>query len=333
MSVPLPHILPMRPFLREMVWGGRRLEQYGKQLPPGAPIGESWELSAYPGMESSVAGGPLCGRTLQSLLEEYGEQLVGAPSWERCEGYFPLLVKLIDAGADLSLQVHPDDAYVRRHGLDRFGKMEAWYLLGAATGRFAAGLKEGVTREVFSRALEQGSVLDTVEFHDASPDQVVFVPPGVVHAAFAGIMIYEIQQSSDVTFRLYDYDRPGADGKPRELHVDRGLEVIAFEEAAPAPLQVETSPREGRTELVRSPRFDLDLHVVGERGGRLAAGDSFLAVTVIEGGPLEYGAGDGCQGSLSLGGTALVPPSCEVDVRAARPTKCLAASPPGGDCQ
>ena len=217
----------------------------------------------------------MAGRSLQNLLEEYGEQLVGGPTWEACEGRFPLLVKLIDAGADLSLQVHPDDAYTRRHGLDRFGKMEAWYLLGAATGRFAAGLKEGVTREEFSRALEQGRVLEAVEFHDASPDRVVFVPPGVVHAACAGIMIYEIQQSSDVTFRLYDYGRAGADGRPRELHVDRGLEVIAFGEAAPEPIQVESRPSEECTELVRSQRFDLDLHVVGERGRRLAAGTPF----------------------------------------------------------
>ena len=333
MSIPLPQILPMRPFLREMVWGGRRLEQYGKQLPPGVAVGESWELSAYPGMESSAASGPLGGRSLQSLLEEYGEQLVGGPAWESCEGHFPLLVKLIDAGADLSLQVHPDDEYARSRGLDRFGKMEAWYLLPAATGRFAAGLKNGVTREEFSRALEQGRALETVEFHDASPDQVVFVPPGVVHAACAGIMIYEIQQSSDVTFRLYDYGRAGADGKPRELHVDRGLEVIAFGEAGPEPVQVESWPRQECTALVRSPRFDLDLHVVGERGRRLAAGDSFLALTVIEGGPLEYAAGDGGQGRLGLGETALVSAGGEVEVRTSRLTKCLAASPPGGGCR
>ena len=211
--------------------------------------------------------------------------------------------------------------------------MEAWYLLGAATGRFAAGLKDGVGREEFSRALEQGRALETVEFHEASPDQVVFVPPGVVHAAGAGIMIYEIQQSSDVTFRLYDYGRAGADGRPRQLHVDRGLEVIAFGEAAPVPVQVEAWPPEGCRELVRSERFDLDLHVVGERGGRLAAGDSFLAVTVIEGGPLEYAAGDGGNGRLGLGETALVAAGGEVEVRASRPSKCLAASPPGGGCR
>ena len=324
----------MRPFLREMVWGGRRLGQYGKQLPPGARIGESWELSAYPGMESSVAAGPLGGRCLPSLLEEYGEQLVGGAAWEACEGHFPLLVKLIDAGADLSLQVHPDDEYARNHGLDRFGKMEAWYLLGAATGRFAAGLKNGVTREEFSRALEQGRALQKVEFHDASPDQVVFVPPGVVHAACAGIMIYEIQQSSDVTFRLYDYGRAGADGRPRELHVDRGLEVIAFGEAAPAPIQVETWPRRRvhRAGAVgalrpRSPR---------SRGARPAAGGGgllSLAVTVIEGEGLECAAGDGSEGRLGLGETALVAAGGEAAVRASRPTKCLAASPPGGGCR
>ena len=129
----------MQPFLRKMVWGGRRLEQYGKQLPLDGKIGESWELSAYPGMESVVSSGPLVGCSLPQLLHEYGARLLGEKIWDRYEGNFPLLVKLIDANEDLSIQVHPDDAYVRLHDLDRFGKMEAWYVLRHSTGRGAGG--------------------------------------------------------------------------------------------------------------------------------------------------------------------------------------------------
>ena len=321
----------MQPFLREMVWGGRRLEQYGKQLPPDGKIGESWELSAYPGMESVVSSGPLVGCSLPQLLHEYGARLLGEKVWDRYEGNFPLLVKLIDANEDLSIQVHPDDAYVRLHDLDRFGKMEAWYVLRHSTGRFATGLKKGTSRSQFEQALEQEKVLDVVEFYDATADQFVFVPPGIVHAACAGVMIYEIQQSSDVTFRLYDYDRVGNDGKPRELHVKQGLEVVDFDNVAPVPVQIDSEQHQKCTNLVCSERFDLILYESVNNEQLLASGDTFMSITVIDGGSLHCVGGDGQRIILALGETALVPAQCAITVRAGVPTKYLVASPPSGD--
>ena len=176
--------MPLQPYLREMVWGGRRLEGLlGKRLPPDRLIGETWEVSGYPGQESIVASGPLAGRGLGDLLREFGADLVGDDTWQRWGKTFPLLIKFIDAHADLSIQVHPDDDYVRSNGLGRFGKSEAWFVLHSEGGRMALGLTEGVDRGEFSRAIAAGRALDVVEFQDVAPGDVIFVPPGTVHAA------------------------------------------------------------------------------------------------------------------------------------------------------
>ncbi|MFH1464002.1 MAG: type I phosphomannose isomerase catalytic subunit, partial [Pseudomonadota bacterium] len=208
MAAALPDVLPLKPYLREMVWGGRRLaELYGKPLPPGRPIGESFEVSALPERDSTVASGPLEGRALGCLVAEYGEALVGRTTVERYGPDFPLLIKLIDAAQDLSVQVHPDDAYVRARKLGSFGKMEAWYVVHSDGGRVALGLKDGVDRAELAQAIRAGAVEGVVQFHAVAPGDVVSLPPGTVHALCRGVMVYEVQQSSDLTFRLYDYGR------------------------------------------------------------------------------------------------------------------------------
>ena len=329
MSIPLPHIIPMKPYLREMVWGGRRLEQFGKRLPAGTDIGESWEVSAYPGMESTVAAGPLASRSLRSLCEEYGPQFIGNAAWNTYAGSFPLLIKLIDANADLSIQVHPDDGYARAHDLERFGKMEAWFVLSPAKGRFACGLQDGTTRGAFAEAIAESRVLDQLKFYDAVPGQFVFVPPGVVHAACSGVMIYEVQQSSDLTFRLYDYDRTGSDGKPRELHVEHGLAVSDFDHPAPEPVQVDDWPAQQRVELARCEHFDLDLYAI-EAAARCEheSGDGFFCLTVIAGAGLECRGCDGELCCLEIGDTALIPADRQVAVTAEERTQYMLASPP-----
>ena len=323
MTDSLPDLMPLQPYLREMVWGGRRLEcLLGKRLPPDRLIGETWEVSGYPGHESIVASGPLAGRGLGDLLREFGADLVGDDTWQRWGKTFPLLIKFIDAHADLSIQVHPDDDYVRSNGLGRFGKSEAWFVLHSEGGRMALGLTEGVDRGEFSRAIVAGRALDVVEFQDVAPGDVIFVPPGTVHAANAGIVIYEVQQPSDVTFRIYDYDRPGLDGKPRDLHIEQALDVINFEGNAhvfshydAAAARESGKPAQGATVLVNSDNFRLS--VATTTSGVVAthsSGNSCLAVTVIEGG------GRFCCGSTELAGKAgdslLVPPGRELAVDA-----------------
>ncbi len=305
MSTKLPDLLPMQPYLREMVWGGRRLgELFGKELPDTRPIGESWEASAYPDCESRVRGGALDGRSISSLLAEYGPELIGAGPWERYGGAFPLLIKLIDANADLSVQVHPDDDYAAKNGLTDSGKSEAWYVLEDGGGRACLGLKEGVGCAELAEAIRAGTVLDVVEFRQLQPGDCLDVRPGTVHASCKGLLIYEVQQPSDLTFRIYDYDRLGLDGNKRELHIDQSLEVIDFSGHSHTFIPAAVGNPVVRT-LVDGDHFKLVHHTVsgsithssGLTCSALTAikGSGHISATDIE---LEWAAGD----------TVLIPP-------------------------
>jgi len=304
----LPDVLLMRPYFREVVWGGRRLqERYGKDLPAGKPIGESFEVSACRGQESAVANGPLAGWSLSRLASTFGEELVGPRAWERYGGEFPLLIKLLDARDDLSIQVHPDDAYARSRGLGRWGKAEAWFVLHSEGGRIAHGLQEGVDRKELEEAIGAGRVEEAVEFFAVEPGEVVVSPPGTVHALCRGVMVYEVQQPSDLTFRLFDYHRLGLDGKPRELHVAQALEVIDFAARLPGPVPWHQLPeaQDDRAVLVENEHFRLNLY--GPQGDRVehGAGDSFLALTLLRGRAQVQGRQEAQQ--LGPGDTVLVP--------------------------
>lgn len=256
----IPDILPLKPHLCETVWGGRCLgTRYGKALPPDVPIGESWEVSAFEDRPSVVADGPLAGLTLAEIVATYGADILGQSVVQRCGAAFPMLVKLIDARDDLSIQVHPDDAYARTENLAAYGKMEAWYVLDSQRGRVACGLKDGVDKRGFELSIRENRVQDTVRFFDVREGDVVFVPPGTVHALCQNVVIYEVQQASDLTFRIWDYNRPGSDGKPRELHIDRALDVIAFDAPAPEPRHWREIPgaTDERATLVESEHFRL----------------------------------------------------------------------------
>lgn len=310
MNKKLPGVIPLQPYCREMVWGGRRLaELYGKQLPADVRVGETFELSAYEYRESRAAAGPLRGRSLLDLLEQYRDDLVGGDVWARYGGRFPLLIKLLDAQQDLSIQVHPDDAYAQLKGLQDVGKMEAWYVLHSEGGRVAYGLQEGVGREDFTAAVAENRVEEVIRFYTVSRGDLVFSPPGTVHALCAGVVIYEVQQSSDLTFRIYDYDRPGLDGRPRELHIEQALEVIDFAQKLPGPVPY---PDLRGDILVESQHFVLrgcGLHT--ESAEHVAEG-SFLALTLV-GGKALLSDGEG-EYPLAAGATALVPAGgvCEI---------------------
>ena len=304
----LPCVLPLKPYLREMIWGGRRLQdRYDKALPRGRNFGESWEVSAYPGMESVVSAGPLSGRSLRGLVGTHGRELLGASVFNRYGGEFPLLVKLLDAHQDLSIQVHPDDAYARLKHLGKFGKMEAWYVLQSENGRIACGLKPGVDKPAFVDAINNNRVSDAVEFYDARPGDVVFIPPGTVHALCAGVIVYEVQQSSDITFRIYDYNRPGADGKPRELHIESALQVIAFEGPHPKPVASSAlfGSRPGQTLLVESEHFRLERFSPSDNRIDHSPCASVAAVTFIEGDADVLGANESFR--ARKGDTFLIP--------------------------
>ncbi|MEW6750178.1 MAG: type I phosphomannose isomerase catalytic subunit [Candidatus Latescibacterota bacterium] len=320
----LPDVLPMRPYFRPMVWGGRRLaELYGKDLPAGELIGESFEVSAYPQRESRVAAGPLAAWDLRTLTAAHGEALVGRRAWLTCGGRFPLLVKLLDAQEDLSVQVHPGDEYARASGLPDSGKAEAWFVLHSQGGRVAHGLQPGVGKDELKAAVREGRVENVVRFHAVQAGDVLFSPPGTVHALCRGVVIYEVQQSSDLTFRIHDYGRLGLDGRPRPLHLEQALEVIDFAAATsgPVPRRDLAAAGDGPVRLVECEHFRLHfLRQAPSSVALLAASPSFASLTVVEGRASLRGEGAGHV--LRAGETALIPSAREVQV----------AADPGGPC-
>ena len=224
------------PRLKHYLWGGRRLEQlFGRVLPEGVTA-ESWEVSGHPDEPSVVDRGPLAGRDLHSLVAEYGIELVGRRGARGVDrGTFPLLVKLLDASRALSVQVHPDDGYASAHLPGETGKTEMWYIVHTEPGaRIIHGLEKGVGRTALHGAVGEGRVQDVLNRVPVAPGDSVMVPAGTVHGILSGIVLVEVQQTSDTTYRIYDWDRVGSDGKPRELHMDRALAVIDFERREPA---------------------------------------------------------------------------------------------------
>ncbi len=309
----LPDILLLKPYFRQMVWGGRRLgELFAKALPAGIGIGESFELSSYAGRESKVAAGPLAGMGLDALVRDYGADLLGKAVARRYGGSMPLLIKLLDARQDLSVQVHPDDAYARAKGLPDVGKMEAWLVLHSDGGRVAYGLADGVGRADFSAAISAGCVEEVIRFFSVQRGDLVFSPPGTVHALCAGVVIYEVQQSSDLTFRIHDYNRLGLDGKKRELHIEQAMDVIDFNAELPAPQHWSALPGASAqgVELVDCEHFRFSYHC-GDRAEH-TTGDSFAALTLVGGSAHLRGEDSEC--ALGAGETALVPAGRAVSI-------------------
>ena len=208
--------------LKSPVWSGTCLSsEWGKG--ENMPVGESWELCVRRDECNIIKNGYLASKSLREAIESYREEITGGDFGAED---FPLLIKLIDAASDLSVQVHPDDEYSARVENDR-GKTEMWYVLRADEGsRLAIGLKEGVGKEELRHALERGDAESVLNYAQVKAGEVYFIPAGLPHAIGKGILIAEIQQNCDLTYRLYDYGRPGADGKPRELHVEKALDVI-----------------------------------------------------------------------------------------------------------
>jgi mannose-6-phosphate isomerase len=217
--------LVLTPIYRRYLWGGRGFAQaLGRDLPPGDDYAESWELVDRDGDQSVVAVGPLTGTTLGLLVRQRGAEMLGRHAPQPA---FPLLFKFLDACHDLSVQVHPDDGRAARLDPPDRGKTEAWYVVTAVPGsRIYAGLREGVDRESLAAALAAGTCGDVLHSFTPRPGDCIFIPAGTVHAIGAGLLIAEIQQSSDVTFRLHDWNRLGLDGRPRPLHIAAGLEAV-----------------------------------------------------------------------------------------------------------
>jgi mannose-6-phosphate isomerase len=257
---PMLYPCTFQPRVKERIWGGRTLEtRYGKALPPGVPIGESWEISDRAGDESVIANGPLEGRTLRWLMERHGADVLGDAT-PAAGGRFPLLCKILDARERLSLQVHPPAH--RAAALGGEPKTEMWYVADAAPGaEIFVGLKAHVTRELFEARARGGDVAACFHRQPVSTGDAMFLPSGRVHAIGAGLLIFEIQQSSDTVYRVFDWNRPGLDGRPRDLHLEESLECIDFTDVEPGLVNAPVIERGGLgvRRLVDDPLFGVDL--------------------------------------------------------------------------
>lgn len=308
-------LYPLRfePILKRLIWGGRRLETVlGKSLGEGDDYAESWEIADHRMDVSQVADGPLAGQGLRSLVREWGLALLG-PAVGPCE-QFPLLVKFLDAHRDLSVQVHPDDERGRRL-VDDNGKTEVWVVVHAEPGsKIYAGLREGVTRERFADALKQNQVEPLLHRFPARPGDCVFIPSGTVHAIGAGVLMAEVQQMSDATFRVYDWGRLGADGRPRPLHIAEALESTDFDAGRVDPVRPEAEPIPGGTRepLVTCPYFALD-RLRLQRPDRVGSHERFTILLGLSGASEIHHAGQSYP--LRRGETLLLPAEvgpCEV---------------------
>lgn len=249
---------PLRftPYLRPMIWGARGLgEQLNKSLPSPEPFGEAWEVSDHPLHRSIVADGPLAGTSLRTLMESHKLGLLGPAG--QSHDVFPWLIKFLDCRDWLSVQVHPDTQVVKQLRPGEGSKTEAWFILKAEAGsRVYAGLKPGVGPAAMREAVAKGTTHELLHAFEPKAGQCVFLPAGTVHAVGGGVLMAEIQETSDVTFRLFDWNRVDAHGKSRQLHIEESFASIHWDKGPVTPHQASTtSPREA---LVRCPFFHLD---------------------------------------------------------------------------
>lgn len=216
----------MNPVFKDNLWGGSRLKnEYGKNTPYEI-TGESWEVASHPNGESTVMEGEYSGKTIKELTGLLKEKFLGDKVYMGDDAKFPLLVKFIDAKQNLSVQVHPDDKYAGINENGELGKTEMWYIMDAAEGAgILYGFKDVITKDAFKKSIEENTLLDYTHFAACKKGDSFFIPAGTLHAIGEGILIAEIQQNSDTTYRIYDYDRRDAMGNPRELHIDKAVDV------------------------------------------------------------------------------------------------------------
>ncbi|MHB1393065.1 MAG: type I phosphomannose isomerase catalytic subunit [Clostridia bacterium] len=269
--------LLFKPIYKEFIWGGRNLEtKYNRFLPDDTYIGESWELTSREEGISIIDNGHFKGKTLQEIFEEYASEIMGR-RFVDCRNKFPLLIKIIDANNNLSVQVHPD-------GVD--GKTEVWYVLAAEEGsKIVYGLNNGMSKESFIEAIDSNRVESVINEIVVKEGDIFYIPSGTVHSLGKGIIVLEVQQNSNTTYRIYDWNRMGLDGKPRQLHIEEALAVIDFNENCNIKSTMQQTQENNCNcqTLVECTHFIIEkLQVDGEYTGHLS-GEKFEILISIDG--------------------------------------------------
>lgn len=295
------------PNLHTVVWGGHLLRPYKGLEPSVEPIGESWEVSTVPTSISIVANGVWKGKDLISVINEQTEAILGKKVNEKYQGKLPLLVKFIDAKRDLSIQVHPNDEMaMREHG--KMGKSEMWYIIKAEPGaHLYAGFKQEITPYEYQKRIEDGSITEVLADHKVKAGDVFYLPAGRVHAICGGIMLAEVQQSSDVTYRIFDYNRPGMDGKPRELHTELAAKALNFHVEENYRTEYDDKADKA-VQIIDSPYFDVRVMEINKPKHRdLRKYDSFVISMCIEGDCKIHVRSTDDEIELKAGNSTLIP--------------------------
>ena len=251
--------LTFTPVLKDYIWGGRNLEKLGRKLPDGI-VAESWEIAGHEDGTTIVDNGYFAGKKLTEVHTLLGLDLIGLNNaWAQERGKFPLLIKLLDANNPLSVQVHPKDEYTLTNEGNELGKTEMWVVLHAEPkAQLIIGVKRGTTPQNFRQGIEDGYLEPFLNYLPVKTGDHLCVPAGSLHSILGGVLIAEIQQNSNTTYRVYDWNRVGADGKPRPLHIDNALDVINFEQVEPVicpPVLIEEEKGIRRLELCRNAYF------------------------------------------------------------------------------
>jgi len=300
--------LKFQPILKDKIWGGQKLQQLLHKSTSSTKAGESWEISDVEGDTSIVANGPLKGTSLKTLMDTYTSDLMGAKNFRQFGNKFPLLIKFIDAKQDLSVQLHPNDKLAKaRH--NSFGKTEMWYVVQAdPASNLIVGFNQEMTPELYVKHLEDKTLQSILNFDAVKAGDTYFIEVGRIHAIGAGVLLAEIQQTSDITYRVYDWDRVDADGNERELHNDIALEAFDFD--MPDNFRVQYAPKSNvSTELVSCPYFTTNVLEVTEPISKQNTHDSFMIYMCVEGtANLEV---DGTVTEFSMGETVLIPACIE----------------------
>lgn len=305
-AMPITSPLRFEPLFRRYIWGGRRLATHlQKPIGPESDFAESWEVVDHGDDQSRVAGGAYRGETLRNLLRTHGEEILGGDFNSAAQQRFPLLFKFLDANRKLSVQVHPNDAAAAKLNPPDLGKTEAWVILHAEPGScLYAGLKRGFDRRALEREVQRGTTELCLHRIEPRAGDCFFIPAGVVHALGEGLVVAEIQQASDTTFRLFDWNRVGADGKSRPLHVAESLATINYEAGPIGPQIPQATEHAGIERLVACDKFVLDRWRLGSPQ-TLATRNQFQIVAVTAG-TVEFASDNGRQ-RLAVGQTMLVP--------------------------
>ena len=299
--------LLFQPNLHTVVWGGSQLRPYKGLAPSDEPIGESWEVSAVPTSTSIISNGVYAGKDLVSVINEQPDAILGKKVNEKYHGQLPLLVKFIDAKRDLSIQVHPNDEMaMHEHG--KMGKSEMWYVIKADEGaHLYAGFNQEITPYEYQKRVEDGSITKVLANHQVKAGDVFYLPAGRVHAICGGILLAEVQQSSDVTYRIFDYNRPGMDGKPRELHTELAAKALDYHVIDNYRTEYVDSSNKA-VQIIDSPYFSVRVMEVTKPFHRdLRKYDSFIITMCIEGDCIIRVRSTGEEVLLKQGNSTLIP--------------------------